>query len=50
MNISETVRRVLDLIPGGKGVIPDENIKTFDSLNSVPENRYFLLRVNFIVN
>ena len=50
MNISKTVPRVLDLITGGKGVTPDENIKTCDSLNSVPENRYFLLRVNFIVN
>ena len=50
MNISKTFRRVLDLIPSEKGVIPDENIKMFDSLNSVPENRYFLLRVNFIVN
>ena len=40
MNISKTFCRVLDLIHGGEGVIPDENIKTFVSLNSVPENRY----------
>ena len=50
MNISKTFCRVLDLIHGGEGVIPDENIKTFVSLNSVPENRYFFLRVNFMVN
>lgn len=43
-------RKSLDLIPGGKGVIPYEHIKTFDSLDSVPDNRNFLLRINFIAN
>ena len=41
MNISKMFRRVLDLIPAEKGVIPYEHIKTFNSLISVPENRYF---------
>ena len=33
--------KVLDLIAQGKGVIPNENINTFDSLDSVLENCHF---------
>ena len=42
----ETREKMLKLVASGKGLIPYENIKTFDSLDSVPKIKYFLQFVN----
>ena len=40
-------RKVLDLIVGGKGVIPYEKINSIDSLNIKPENGIFFAKDEF---
>ena len=40
-------RKVLDLIVGGKGVIPYEKINSIDSLNIKPENGIFFSKDEF---
>ena len=35
----KTREKILELVASGKGLIPHENIKTFGSLDFVPENK-----------
>ena len=43
----ETREKILELVALEQGVSSYENIKTFDSLESVPENKYFFDKTEF---
>ena len=46
---SDQKNKVIEIITGGKGIIPYEKIESIDSLQIIPEDNLSFLRMNFLV-